>query len=95
MLLPTYFLSLILSAAGLLCLVPAVLRRAPWGASVRMLLDLWTAAGLLRLSPEGSSWRALVIAAILVALRYLVMWSLRTSPWARRPTLRGPEGARD
>jgi hypothetical protein len=90
MLLPIQSLSLILSAAGLLCLVPAVLRRAPWGVSVGMMLDLWAAAGLLRLSPEGTSWRALMVAALLVALRHLVTWSLRTGA-----VLRGPAGSRD
>jgi hypothetical protein len=83
MLLPAQFLALLLSAAGLLCLVPALLRRASWGVSVGMMLDLWTAASLLRLSSEGTSWRALIIAALLVALRYLVAWSLRTGPWGR------------
>jgi len=88
MILPAQSLALILSAAGLVCLLPALLRRAPWGVSVGMMLDLWTAAALLRLSPEGTSWRALIVAALLVALRYLVTWSLRIGPWGR------PQGAR-
>ena len=88
MILPTQSLALILSAAGLLCLVPALLRRAPWGVSVGMMMDLWTAAAVLRLSPEGNSWRALIIAALLIALRYVVTWSLRIGPWPRRPAAR-------
>jgi hypothetical protein len=44
-------------------------------------------AGLLRLSPEGSFWWALIVAALLVALRYRVTWRLRIGPWMSRHTI--------
>lgn len=77
-------LALIATAAGVLVLFAAVLGRAPWRSAVGMMLDLWTAAGLLELTPEKTSWKALCIAALLIGLRHLVMWSLRSAPEAHR-----------
>lgn len=88
-------LALLLTAAGVLCFLPAVLRRAPWGVSLGMMLDLWTAAALLQLALAHTSWRALLIPALFIALRRLITWSLRTGPWSRlRAPLRGSR-ARD
>ncbi|MER7441147.1 MULTISPECIES: hypothetical protein [Micromonospora] len=52
--------------------------------AVRVLLDLLTAAGVLRLA-SGRSWDALAVAVFIILLRQLVWASLsNASPWPRR-----------
>lgn len=51
------------------------------GAALRMALDFWLAAGLLRLG-SAPGWQPILVAATIVALRQLVGRSLR------RPTVR-------
>ncbi|MEV4812352.1 hypothetical protein [Micromonospora avicenniae] len=52
--------------------------------AVRVLLDLLTAAGVLRLA-TGRSWHALAAAVVIILLRQLVWASLsNASPWPRR-----------
>ena len=59
--------------AGLAVFVTA---RRIWLA-LGVALDLWTAAGLLRLSASGT-WTALGAAAAILAVRKTVMWAARS-----------------
>lgn len=70
-------LALVLSAGGLLCLLAAAAGRAPWRHALGMMLDLWTGAGLLRLTWERAPWKAIAGVAVLVAARHLLVWGGR------------------
>jgi hypothetical protein len=70
--------ALTLTAAGLAAAAVAVGLTRDWRAAMGMALELWLAAGLLRLSRPGE-WRALVVAAVVVAVRQLVTRSLRAT----------------
>lgn len=73
--------ALALSAAGVVCVVWAVVWTATWRPGLHMALDLWVAAGLLRLTgdPEPAD---LLVAAAVIAIRQLVAAGLRTSDQA-------------
>ena len=83
-------------AAGLVVLVlGASLGR--WRDGLGVMLELWVAAGLLRLTGRPDVGR-IAAAAALVAVRHLVTWGLRTGPpggasW--RPARRRPSRAAD
>nr|MDT0657748.1 hypothetical protein [Micromonospora sp. DSM 115978] len=66
---------------GLALLVAAVtlVVAASWRTAVRVLLELLTAAGLLRLS-GGPGWSAIAAAAAIIALRRLLAASLFAPP---------------
>lgn len=90
-------LSLAVTAAGLACLVLAVLA-GHWRAGIGIALDLWIAAGLLRLAVEPG-WDRILAAGAIILLRRLLGYGLRSgraSPdfppaahWARRPRTTG------
>lgn len=70
-------LSLLVSIAGVLAaLLGAATTRQP-RASLPMMLDLWVAAGLLRLA-GAPDWNRLLAAALLILVRKLVMYGLAT-----------------
>ena len=68
--------ALLLTAAGLICLGLAAMLARSWRAGLRMALDLWMAAGLLRLGlhTHGTD---LAGAAAIVAIRQLISLGLR------------------
>lgn len=64
-------LSLAFAAAGVLAaLWAAALTRRP-RAGFPMMLELWTAAGILRLL-DGPDWRRILAVALVIAVRHLV-----------------------
>ena len=68
---PSAPLADLVTVAALLVAVVALVTTRSWRAAVRVLLDLLTAAGLIRLSATPS-WTALATAAGIVALRQLL-----------------------
>lgn len=70
--------ALALTAAGVVCVVWAVVWTAAWRPGLHMALDLWVAAGLLRLTGDPAPADLLVAAAI-IAVRQLVGAGLRAS----------------
>lgn len=68
----------LLAAAGLVCLVLGVTRTRRLGPSLAFTLELWTAAGLLRLTADQTP-SAIATAAMLVALRKLVGFGIAAS----------------
>jgi hypothetical protein len=64
-------LSLLLAAAGVLVM-------ASWKKGVPVTMELWTAAGLLRLCGEPS-WSRIATAASIIAVRHLVIWRRRAA----------------
>jgi len=77
-------LALLCTAAGLgVGLLVLVAGRDPLVA-LKVALEFWTAAGLLRLSGPAD-WEHLGGAAAIVAMRQLLGLSLRTSPRGRGP----------
>ena len=81
------------TAVALLVAVVALVATRSWRTAVRLLLDLLTAAGLLRLS-SGQSWTALATAAGIVVLRQALSAALigtgGADPGARRRVDRRP-----
>lgn len=78
-------IALAFAAAGLVALFLAgIVTRNP-RSGLPIMLELWMAAGLLRLS-DDPSWEAVALAAIVVGIRTLVVLSLRR-PRVQRPTL--------
>ncbi len=67
--------SVALVAAGLLVLVLTTLLRLRWVIAVPVTLELWTAAGLLRLIGEPS-WSRIAAAGAIVAIRRLITSSV-------------------
>ncbi|MFE0590771.1 hypothetical protein [Micromonospora echinospora] len=74
----------VLGAAASICAVVVLLTSGSWRAALRILLDLLTAAGLLRLS-GAPGWGALAAVAAIVALRRLLWAALA----AAEPTVDG------
>ena len=68
----------VVAAAGCFCFLISisVLRNPRPG--MEMMMDLWVAAGLLRLS-HNLGWEALASSAALIASRKLIIWS-----WKRK-----------
>jgi hypothetical protein len=80
----------VLASAALVVVATAILAAAVVLGRTRslrqalpVLLDLLTAAGLLRLS-VGSSWSALAVTAVVIVLRRLTTSGIRTASRARR-----------
>lgn len=71
----TVALALLIAIGGLIVGALGVLRGLGIKTAAPMSLELFTAAGLLKLS-EDSSWQAIVFAAVIIAVRKLVMKSL-------------------
>ncbi len=65
-------LSLALAAAGVFALIPAFPFGARWRPALPIAMELWTAAGLLRLVGERS-WTRIASAAAIVAVRRLIL----------------------
>ena len=70
-------LALVCVAAGIACFLVGTGRTARVRTGLPMMLDLFTAAGLLRLS-GAPDLRALAVTAIVIAVRKLVTRGLRT-----------------
>ena len=71
-------LAMALTAAGLVALVTATTTTRQWRQGLGMALDLWMAAGLLRLAgPRAAS--SLAAAAAVVGVRQVVNLGLRRS----------------
>lgn len=62
--------SLALAAAGLLALAGSVRLLPHWRLGLAIALELWTAAGLMRLAGEPS-WKRIATVASIVAIRRL------------------------
>ena len=69
-------LALLVTAGGLAGLVLAVARTGRWRAGLGFALDLWTAAGLLRLAGDVT-WSRIAAAAAVVVVRRLVGFGWR------------------
>ena len=69
-------------AAGLISGAMALLRTGDVGVALRVALDLWLAAGLLRLALVGG-WEQVLSAAAIVAVRHLVGRALHRRADAR------------
>jgi hypothetical protein len=73
-------LVILVSAAGLVAGAVVAATARDGRAGIAVMLDLWTAAGLLRLN-EDVAWASLGTAALLVALRKMVtLVGLRRRP---------------
>ena len=72
----------VLGVAGVACVVVATVLGGRWRLGLRHALDLWLAAGLLRLSGDPS-WDQVTAAAALVAARRLIGVGLRIGSHAR------------
>lgn len=70
--------AVVLTAAGLIAAGAALAATRDWRAALGIALELWLAAGLLRLS-RPTEWRALAVAAVVVAVRQVVTRGLRGS----------------
>lgn len=68
--------SLMLTAAGVICVVWAIAFTAAWRPGLRMALDLWVGAGLLRLTGDPAA-TDLLVAASVIAIRQLAAIGLR------------------
>jgi hypothetical protein len=75
-------LATVLTAVALLAGAAALLTTASWRIALRVLLDLLTAAGLVRLS-AAQTWADVATAAAIIALRQVVSATLFGSPGAR------------
>jgi hypothetical protein len=78
-------LALAISAAGIAIAMIAASATGQARAGILPLLELWTAAGLLRLA-GAPSWSRIASVAAVIAIRKLVMVGLRRST----PTSAGP-----
>lgn len=77
-------LALLCTAGGLVAGLLVLLRTGAFPIALKVGLEFWTAAGLLRLSQSGT-WRAIGAAAAIVAVRQLIGYGLRSSVRAVRP----------
>jgi hypothetical protein len=69
-------IALAFAAAGLLAFfLASVVTRDP-RTGLPIMLELWMAAGLLRLS-DNPSWKTVGLAAVILVIRTLVVFSLR------------------
>jgi hypothetical protein len=71
-------------AASILAGALVLLRTRSLRQALPVLLDLLTAAGLLRIAAEPT-WSGLAVTAIVIVLRRLVTAGIRTASAARRP----------
>lgn len=68
-----------LSALGLVVLVLGIARTGDWRSSLSLTLDLWLAAGLLRLA-SPADWDRLVMAVAVLFVRQVANRSLAPQP---------------
>lgn len=91
-------LALVCTAGGVIAGLVALATTGKIVVALRLALELWTAAGLIRLAGPRS-WQLLASAAAIVAIRQLIAVSLRYSPirgtsvtdrfaWLSRPSRR-------
>jgi hypothetical protein len=76
-------IALLLAAAGTVTVVLATAIGAP-RQGLGLMLELWTAGGLIRLTSEAS-WEKLAVAAAVIGLRKLVLWATRPGGGAIAP----------
>jgi hypothetical protein len=69
-------IALAFAAAGLLAFFLASVATRDPRTGLPIMLELWMAAGLLRLS-DNPSWKTVAMAAIILVIRTLVLLSLR------------------
>ena len=69
-------LSLLVTAAGVLALLLSGLHPATFKSALPFAIELWTAAGLLRLA-GSPSWTRVATVAVIIAVRQLVVLRLR------------------
>lgn len=67
--------SFALTAAGVFVLMLGALRTGHLRAGLPMMLEMWTAGGMLKLS-GSPTWSSIIVVAILIALRRAVNRSL-------------------
>ena len=67
-----------ITVAGLICLLSAAAFTRSWHAGLRMALDLWVAASLLRLTAAATA-TDLLVAATIIGVRQLLTTALRSS----------------
>jgi hypothetical protein len=72
-------LSLAIVAAGVVAGMIVSASRQSLRDGIKATLDLWMAAGLLKLAADAT-WSAIAIAAIVVTLRHLLSASLLRTP---------------
>lgn len=79
-------MNILVQYAALLCVVAGVLAAAltvvatgQGRLALRVALDFWLAAGLLRLG-QVPGWEPLLVTAVIIAIRQLVGWALRRPP---------------
>jgi hypothetical protein len=75
--------ALLVTGAALLAAAVVLATTRQVRQALPVLLDLLTAAGLLRLAGTPS-WTALLVTATIIALRHLLAGALRMSPGAAR-----------
>ncbi|MBY8874727.1 hypothetical protein K7640_23135 [Micromonospora sp. PLK6-60] len=69
----------LVTTLALVCAVVALVTSRSWRAALRVLLDLLTAAGLLRLTVD-QGWTELAGAALIIMVRRLLWAVLATGP---------------
>ena len=72
-----HYASLCCVAAGLCCGLVALVVARDFRVALRATLDLWLAAGLLRLALPAA-WRQLLAVAVIIVVRQLVGLALRS-----------------
>lgn len=77
-------LALLVTAAALVCGGLAYARTRQIGTALPILLDLLTAAGLLRLSDPDVTGRSLLTAATIIAVRKLALVGFHAADAGRR-----------
>ena len=71
--------ALTLSAAGVVAGLVAVVTMRRFGLALAAALELWTAAGLLRLTADAT-WKPLATAAAIIVIRKLVASTINRKP---------------
>lgn len=67
-------LAIAVATAGLFSFVVSICIERSVKPGLAIMLDLWVAAGLLRLSTE-QSWESLATTAVLILVRKMVLWA--------------------
>jgi hypothetical protein len=71
-------LALGVTGAGVVCFIAVIVGTRRWREALGVMLELWLAAGLLRLAAPPT-WPRLATAAAIIAIRQLTGFGLRTS----------------
>lgn len=80
-----------IAALGVLVLVAGLCVGARFRLALPVALELWTAAGLLRLSGTPS-WSRVATAATVVAVRHMILWRRRGETKVEGIRQRGKKG---